>query len=283
MTKNYKYDLSVLISGIRTHNWEQLLNSLESACTKYTFELVLIGPFEPPESLKNKENVKFIRDYGQPSRCVQRGLIECEGRLLFQTVDDCNFLNNSIDLALDLYDEKCTRKDIVNGRYFEGGDQMPLVYWIAHHHPTLRLPNIHPTWKISLQPIINTEYAKEIGGWDCRYEYCNAGQHDFVFRAQIDGGKIYDSPIEICNADHMPMYSGDHEPIERLWEENDWPLLKSMYGEDAPDRPINIDINNWKNTPEVWTRRFDVNNLPEKYTDIYPNVQVLPRWKRRQL
>jgi len=288
MTKNYKYDLSVLIAGIRTHNWEELYASLKRACTRYTFELVIAGPFEPPESLKNEDNFKFIRDYGRPSRCAQRALLACEGRLLYNTVDDCDFLKISLDLALDLYTEKCTRKDIVNGRYFEGGDQMPLVYWTAHHHPTLRLPKIHPSWSIALQPIVEVDYAKELGGWDCRYEYANAGQHDFVFRIQMDGGRSYNSPTEICNSDHMPMYTGDHEPIERLWEENDWPLLKQMYGEDAPDRSIKIDIDNWKQTPEIWLRRFDPDNLPEKYTDLYPNVakysdNVDPRWRRRQL
>lgn len=279
---NIKYDLSVLISGIRTHNWKEIFESLKTACTKYTFEIVFVGPFDLPEELKKENNIKFIRDYGQPSRCVQRGLLECEGRLLFQTVDDCNFLNNSLDLAIDLYNSTCSEKDIINGRYFEGGDQMPLVYWIAHHHPSLRLPKIHPEWRIALQPIINTEYAKSIGGWDCRYEYCNAGQHDFVFRVQSDGGKIYNSPIEICNADHMPMYSGDHEPIERLWEENDFPLLKDMYGEQSPPREIKIDINNWKNTSEVWKRRFKSEQLPNTYQEMYPNIIVEDRWKRRK-
>jgi hypothetical protein len=284
----YKYDLSVLISGIRTHNWQELYTSLKEACTKYTFELVIVGPFEPPESLKNEDNFKFIRDYGRPSRCAQQALLACEGRLLYNTVDDCNFLKNSLDLALDLYESTCTRKDLINGRYFEGGDEMPLIYWYAHHHASLRLPKIHANWKIALQPIISVDYAKEIGGWDCRYEYANAGQHDFIFRVQMDGGKVYDSPIEICNSDHMPSYTGDHEPIEKLWEENDWPLLQQMYGNESPERSIKIDIDNWKQTPIIWPRRFDPNNLPDKYTDLYPNVShyldnVSPRWRRRQL
>jgi hypothetical protein len=279
----HKYDISVLISGIRTHNWAEVYTSLCQACTRYSFELVFVGPFDPPSFLKHFDNVKYIKDYGQPSRCSQRGLLECEGHLVFQTVDDCNFVKYSLDYALAFYEKQCTRKDIINGRYFEGGNQMPLEYWKAWHHESLRLEGIHQDWNISLQPIIDTEYAREIGGYDCRYEYCNAGIHDFVFRVQKDGGKVYNSLTEICNADHMPGYSGDHEPIERLWLENDFPLLKKMYGSKKSNRRIKIDINNWSKTPAVWERRFDPNNLPIKYTDLYPDVAVEVAWKRRQL
>jgi len=43
-------DVSVLMPAIRVPNWERMYKSIEGSCQKYSFELVLVSPFDLPES-----------------------------------------------------------------------------------------------------------------------------------------------------------------------------------------------------------------------------------------
>ena len=57
-----KFDLSIVIPGIRTPNWASLYESAEKACKKYTWEMIFISPFDLPEELKEKDNGKGKRN-----------------------------------------------------------------------------------------------------------------------------------------------------------------------------------------------------------------------------
>jgi len=51
------YDVSICLPAHRTHLWERLYNSAaEAVGPNYTWELILVGPNEPPPSLLNKKN-----------------------------------------------------------------------------------------------------------------------------------------------------------------------------------------------------------------------------------
>ena len=265
-------DLSILVPGIRPHNWNELYESTKLACTKYDYEIVFIGPFCPPEGLLENENVKYIKDYASVPVCIQKASLECDGQLVFHTVDDGTLEKHSVDMAIDYYNKHCCEKDVINMRYKEGqgknGNSLPLSYWKAWTHGDLRMRGIDPGWSISLQPMVSLQHFKDLGGFDCRFEYSNHCHHDLIFRIQMDGGRIINSPIEACNADHYPGTSGDHEPICRAQHQYDDPKFFELYGSRKPMERIRIDYDNWKSCPQVWKIRFDKEKLPESYEEM---------------
>lgn len=266
------FDVSILIPAIRTHNWSRMYDTIVSACQNHTFELVLVSPFDLPEDLKRYDNIRLIKDYGSPTRCAQIGLLECRGRLVYHCVDDALFYTGSIDTAIDFYDGYCSEKDVVNMRYREGanfsGQEWTHSFWFAHYHDELRLAGIESFWKISLHPLMSTSYLKEIGGWDCSYEYINHPLHDLMFRVQADGGKLFDSPTDATTCDHYGGRTVDHASIHDAQAYNDLPRFRSLYS--APgvaSARIKIPLDNWKESPSRWERRFK-NTVPQSYEEI---------------
>ena len=96
---SYKYDVSIMMPAIRTSQWLMMYGSLINACQKYSWELVLVSPFDLPDNMKHFENIKMIKDYGAPSRCAQIGAIACEGEFLYHCVDDAIFLPEVITVT----------------------------------------------------------------------------------------------------------------------------------------------------------------------------------------
>jgi hypothetical protein len=270
------YTVSIIMPAIRTPKWDRLYDSIETSCKKYSFEVVLCGPFELTEKLSRLPNVRHIKDYGSPSRCAQIAVKNATGKLIIHSVDDAIFIEDSLDLAISEYEQKCTKKDVINLRYTEGleykGAEMPDDYWRAWHHPTLRLPSIPVDYRLAIHHLINREYFIEMGGYDCRYEYQNMNLHDFAFRIQHLGGKIFDSSVRITDCDFYPQGIVDHKAIEEAFNLNDYPLFVRMYSrENALDMRINeVKFDNYLNTSPIWNRRFK-KDLPETYEDIIKN------------
>lgn len=265
-------DISFLVPTIRLGNLPKFMESLEKSCKKYTFELVFISPFDRPETLSKYNNIKWLKDLGTPSRCCQLGLFECTSQLLAHTVDDAIFFENAIDECIDLYNEECTRKDVVNCRYIEGpnfsGTKVPDAFWTAHFHHQLRLPGIPRDYKISLHHMLDLEYMIELGGWDCRFNHLNFNGHDLMFRIQHDGGRVYDSPNFVTNCNQFLADTVDHAPIFNSHNQHDLPLFQRMYSDpNVIEKRVKIDINNWANEPAVWDRRFG-KGIPQNYEDI---------------
>lgn len=261
-------DVSIFMPAIRVPNWIPMYNSLIKSCERYSWELVLCSPFELPDELKEKSNIKIIKDLGSPSRCAQLASFECDGELLFHCVDDALFLPNSIDDAIDFYRANCKYKDAVNMRYKEGagysGNSMPMSYWIAGSHGDLRLQGIPQDFKISCHHLMNAKYFRELGGYDCEFEYQNFNLHDLMFRLQANGGQLFDSPVDVTTCDHS---QSDHKVIEAAHHENDLPLFRKLYSDfNVLKNRIKIDLNNWTQQPEIWTRRFK--KKPENYEEL---------------
>lgn len=264
-----KYDLSIFIPAFRTPLWTKVYESAQQACKKYNWEMVFIGPFEPPEQLKEKENVLFIKDYGTVTRCAQKGMLEIRSDLFFLTVDDCVFAEDSIDLALDEYHNKCSNKDVICMIYGEGGNKMDTKYWEVKTHGDFRVPGIDQSWKIANQCIMNKHYFIELGGLDCvNFEYIDKPIHDFMFRLQRTGGKIYFAPEHCCIATWYPGLAGDHAPIHHAMIQKDTPVFNRMYSDpNYYSNRIKIEYDNWKRSPEVWERRFS-KGTPETYEEL---------------
>ena len=264
-----KYDLTIFIPGFRAPNWPNVYKSAEKACKRYNWEMVFVGPFEPPEELKEKENVLFVKDYGTVTRCAQKGMLEIRSDLFFLTVDDCVFSEDSIDLAMDLYKKECGYKDVVAMIYGEGGNLMETKYWEVKTHHDFSLPGINQEWKIANQCLMNKNYFIELGGLDCtNFEYIDKPIHDFMFRLQKDGGKIIFSPSHVCIATWFPEEEGDHSPVHHAMIGNDTPYFNMLYS--LPqyfEGRLKLSYDNWKASPRVWKRRFS-KGLPKTYEEL---------------
>src|SRR6516165_7750940 len=59
----YRMDVSICLAGFRTPRWTAFLDSIKESCKKYTYEVIIAGPFEPPTNLP----IKFIKTYACPS------------------------------------------------------------------------------------------------------------------------------------------------------------------------------------------------------------------------
>ena len=269
------YDVSIVMPAIRTPNWDRMYDSIEKSCKKFSFELVMCGPFPLTEKLEKLENVRMIIDNGSPSRCAQIAALSAKGRLLAHLVDDAIFVEDSLDQCIVLYNAVCGKKDVINLRYTEALNFSPNPmhprYWYAWHHAPLMLPGVPKDYKIACHHLIDLEYFKELGGYDCSYEYQNFNLHDLMFRVQSDGGTLYDSPNDVTNCDWHPNGIVDHKAIEDAYVANDEPLFKTMYSNPNILKERNsIPLDNWKNTDAIWSRRFS-KGVPKNYNEILKN------------
>ena len=255
------YKLSVCLPAHRTHLWENFYNSLvESIGNKYSWELIMVGPKDHPSFVRDKPHVKFIKDFGSPSRCGQMATTEATGELMMMASDDGLFVRGAIEQSIDLMNT-LPRKDVLALRFTEGRDYkgapMHPEYWMAHHHPPLRV--VPPDYKIILLGMFRLDYFREMGGWDCRFEHLNMNGHDLAFRMQKNGTTVHMSPGLVCNHNWNPN-SGDHIPVQAAYDNCDLKLFREIT---APghDRPLKIDYDNWKKSPKVWKRRFGDMNV----------------------
>jgi len=255
----YKYELSICLPAIRPSYWPKLYESSLSACSKYSFEIVFISPYDLPSCLQNKNTVKHIRSYATSVRSAQVGSLSCEGRLIAIPADDGYFFPESFNKSIRLL-RKSNSKDVVVLRYRESENykckEFPAEYWYARHHPVLNGLNIPHYYLHAMQPLMLLEYFKEIGGFDCRFEHLAFAAHDLSYRVQRDGGTLHLSPKEVMNAHWLPGNTGDHGPIAESHEQHDFPLFKKIQKKKNVHKRKRIDFDNWKQCPEVWNRRW---------------------------
>jgi len=252
--------LSIILPGIRVHNWEKFYNSILSSFNG-KFELVIVSPYELPDSFKKYDNIKHIIDFGCPSRCQQIALANCEGEFITWGADDGWFLENGLTEAVDFWEQNATSvKDIVTCKYTEGTEYSPDMledfYYKINHASGLRSTFVPDNYWIINVGILKTEYAKQIGGWDSQFEVTTISHMDFAVRPQRDGSKYFmlTKPIFACG--HMPGTVGDHAPVHYAHIEHDEPLFRRLYNGSKSMYRKEIDLNNWKNSPDIWTRRF---------------------------
>jgi len=262
--------LSIFLPSIRTFYLEKLYESAINSCKKHDFELVIAGPFELPESLKGNNNIKFIKTYASPTKSAQLAAIACEGELIYHTSDDVLFIENAIDEAIELYDRKCSDDDIVSMRYIESlnheaKNEFPLHYWtVANSCP---IHSLNQNWNINANFLMKKDLFVKYGGFDCCFEYLTQAGADLLIRLQKNGSIVYHSEKNITTADWSGGSKGEeHKPIQIAQEQKDTPLFWNIWLFDYDTRNI-IDINNHKNYPDKWERRFG-NNLPSSYEEL---------------
>lgn len=257
-----KYDLSVICPGIRTKNWEKLYNSVGESF-QGTWEIVFVGPYDLPEELKSKENIRYIKDWGSPIRCQQIGLISSRGDWINWAADDGYFLPQSHDVAFEkLRQVSFDSKYLVMGKYREGdGDTDPMTkdaYYILSNHDVTRIKWINNDYYMLNVGVVSRELLLDVGGWDAEnFEVCPMAYNDLAIRLQKYGVKFLIQDELMFKCGHMSGHQGDHGPIHDAQVDFDQPRFRRIYMDNNNFKNrIKIDINNWKLTPEKWIRRF---------------------------
>lgn len=256
--------LSVFMPTIRTHLLEKWYESLEQSCNRHPFEVLLCGPFGVPDSLKSKNNIKFIKDFGSPTRSAQLAAIEASQKYLYHVTDDILFYPNVVSNEIDrMEDNTITALTYTEGVGYSG-DKLPPNYWYAPNaYPGW--PGVNQSWGIGVHFMVDTELFKKYGGFDCRFDYLNHAGHDLLFRMQKDGVKYKVSQETASKADWMPGISGDHEAIYVAQTFHDDPLFKSIWITGREN--LRVELDNWKDQPDLWITRFDSKEI-EKYEDL---------------
>lgn len=258
-------ELSVVLPGIRHYNWKKLYESILKS-TKCEFELVIVSPYGLPQELQQYKNIKLIRDFGSPSRCQQIALVNAEGKYLTYTADDALYFENALDHYINAINSSSyDKKNVVAGKYFEIPDMTQES--MLSYNGFMRTDDYH---RINTHPgpcrpefgnyfffgavLISTEYAMEIGGFDCQFEGTAMAVVDFSVRLQRDNANvifIQDCPLYSCN--HMPNTTGDHAPVHFAQIDHDDDLFHKLSAEDGSR--IRINPYNYKQYPRIWPRR----------------------------
>jgi hypothetical protein len=255
-----KPELSIVMPGIRPHNWVRGLQSIFTATTK-TFELIIVSPFPLPKEMENMANVKYIKDYGSPTRASQIGNTMAEGKFIFPNFcDDAIFIKGSIDANLELLAKLGDSvKNVITCKYSESKDfEFPERYQNDDYY---RLVNAYPvnkettpnTWWILNNPFWYRSYFEYLGGYDYRFGVCPLAHADLAMRAYRDGANIHLSQVPIMQVEHG---QNDHQPIEQSQLGFDTPFFAQKYHESLSKYPIQIPMDNWKQAPHVWKFRF---------------------------
>ncbi len=249
-----KYKLSVLLPSIRPGNLKRLWDSIDAACTE-PWELIIVSPYELPPNVKYKENVKYIQSFRCPTASQQLGLLEATGEYVTYAADDGFFLPCSIDLALkSLYTEK---NAVVCGKYNEGApnpDMAEINYYYIYTHNGSRCDGVPKDCLMLMVGVVPRKMLIEIGGLDCRFEALPMAFNDWSIRLYNKGVKFIFQKEQMFSCTHMPGHEGDHGPIHDAQTQNDEIIFKGVYLKDT--KRINIPLDTWKNTDEIWTRRF---------------------------
>lgn len=253
--------ISILMPTIRTNLLEGVYNSIEKSFSQ-EWEMVLIGPYDLPDALKDKKNIVFVKSFSNPIRCRQIGLIYCTGDYICYAADDVTFYPGALDLAYEKVKDQ-DYKTLVIGKYCEANEENPLmrsdIYWDLWYHAPLR--EVLTTPEMQKYLLINTglisrKFMLEIGGFDCQFEACAMACVDLSIRLQNDDAKCILQNEPLFHSTHLPGLTGDHAPIDRAQITHDQPLFFDIYRRIKQDERKAIDINNWKSVPDYWERRF---------------------------
>ena len=99
-----KPEISIILPAIRQENWDKLYDSIV-ASTNRSFELIICSPYALTPKLQDLKNVKYVKDFGGPTRASAIASLLAEGKLIAWLTDDAILKPNALDAAIDqLYD-----------------------------------------------------------------------------------------------------------------------------------------------------------------------------------
>jgi len=259
-----KPEISLILPSIRPDRLEGLYESILKS-TNRSFELIVAGPYPLPPALQDIKNIKYVKDYGSPVRASNVAASLCEGEVYTWLADDCIMFEDSLDKCMDIfYEMGDSKNNVLVAKYFEGemGSQertslQPDSYFKIINTPASS-PHLPKDWWLFNIAFMRASFFEKLGGWDASYEGTWASHADMAIRAQFAGAnvKMADVPLFVC--DHMPGGTADHMPIFICQHQHDEPLLHQRYRDPqwTLNLPHRMKIDNWKNAPIIWKRRF---------------------------
>ncbi len=254
--QDYKYNISILCSGIRPYNWVRLYESIFLSSKKHSWEIIFVGPYPLPEELEDKDNITYIEDFGSPIRCHQIALVNSRGKYVSWIADDGYFYEDSLDIGFNLIKPN----SVVMQKYYEGSINQELVdnkYYKLDFHNATRANYISKEYYTFNGGLVPRDMMVDLGGWDCcLFEVCSMANADFAVRLQKAEIKIFIQEEMAVFYSHTPGIEGDHAPIHYAQITHDEPVFKQLYNSPESVDRIKIDIDNWKRSPERWVRRF---------------------------
>jgi len=267
-----KKDISITFPSIRNKNLIKVYNAIKESCKNHTFELVICSPNNPLIELP-KENVKWIKSFASPSVCWQMCYMISNSEFVIDGSDDALFLSNVLDQAIEAYKSNNLQKyDCISMELSEGtlnpDNLEPLenakthtlnpYFFHVHANPPFKKKCINQNWKLSLNFLIKLNTFLEMGGFDCRFNYVNHSLHDFIFRLQSLGGRVFRFPNRSLLVSHLPEHQGDHGPVHNGQKEDE-KIFDDLYNNlDTLESRRKIDFDDWKNYDHslVWNKRF---------------------------
>ncbi len=250
--------LSILCASIRNRLLPNFYDSIGRAYHG-EWELIIVSPYDMPIALKDKTNIKWIKDWGSPTRGWQIALVNATGEYVHYTADDCTYYSNTLDESMRLLDEN--PEAFITGKYLEGDAHSPVMledrYYYFRYHKQLEHLAKDKDYIILNVGICKTKLLLDIGGWDCRFESASIALMDFSMRIQDENANIIiqKDPILYCSWSGNPRDNLEHRPVEDAHIKHDLPLITHLRNGN-PVINNRIDINNWKNAQAVWKRRF---------------------------
>jgi len=253
-----KIKLSIVVPAINTDRWMGFYESITKAYSG-EWELILLGPYDMSEELKAKGNVRWIYDWGSPSRRCQRGLLASKGEFVMFSWDDAIFYPGMIDKTFELHDGDY--KTVVSSKYLESDMEVSKqimiddAYYTVHYHQQISFDSIPKDFKLWQTGIATRKLLIELGGIDCSFEAVPmAAQCDIAIRMQFYGCKFIMQDGFILKCSWSP--DREHHPPTRATVDHDIPLLKLMaHNKDVFVNRTKIRLDNWELSPEVWERR----------------------------
>lgn len=265
----YKYELSMCLASIRPQYLKKVYETATLACKRYPWEMIVVSPFNLPIELEGLHNIKHIKEFGNPVRATMAGMAASEGKITITPCDDGYFVEDSLDNGIDLWNSinsgLTELKNCIVCRYREGsnfmntgGQSFPDAYWNMNHH--LNVPHTQSHWKIAPQPMIGLDYLKRIGGFSSDFTCMSFACWDICTRIQRDGGRFELSPTEIMIANNVGEHGSESAEEAKIgghsaiFDAHSVDMIK-FFGLNSPNR-ININFDDWKQIPDVWSRRW---------------------------
>ena len=262
-------DVSIILPSIRPKNLEKFFEATKLACKKGTFEIVVVSPYDLPDSLKKESRIKYLRSYQSPTTASQVGTMLCNAKYLYNTTDDGLIEEDAIDEALEM-SETLKGQDIINMIYEEGvldpetleplenhSSHHPPEYWNVGFHGLDRHNGVDSNWGMCMHFFMQLDLYNYMGGYDCTFEYSNHAIHDLMFRLQSVGSKIHCMPRTVFKCSHLPGVGGDPQPVNDAQLSHDEPYFNKLYGmTNAAKNRARVNYDNWRQEPDVWMRRF---------------------------
>lgn len=256
--------ISLIIPSIRPSMWQQVYDSFLTTWSG-TFEIIFVGPFGPETNLDMntiaRGEIRVIEDYGCPSRALQIGWINAKAPILSFATDDCIFDQGTMDKAWRTLDYHWfDYKTVIVCKYTESDNwskwMMTPWYYHAWYHADFHHFNIPFHFKLFMNGLISKEIMIEVGGFDTKYESMAYTYNSLSMRLQFHGCKFI---IEKNRLDHCSWQDGnssDHGPVAKVCIEHDMPLFRGEFWAKKFTPKIVIPVDNWKQSPKYWPRRF---------------------------